>query len=405
MGDHTAPAAPAQVREAIAGAATPDEKAAAIETMLWDFGRSPEDLVYCFTMGDTFGRVTIDDVASGAPDPAALSPEDLKYSNETLTVRWQGDTPQYLLQGIPLEDVEAYEDSMMGTGQLLSALVFKYLTTLDPAVLERCGTALAALESVYELGLQEEPGWLPKPYGFTCSGQSSMDNQCPYYLGLLRYWRIAPPDHQQRIRRILVDEMEYWMRHRYAMHRDYFGLMVDYSTDQFYPGHWPLLFLPLCHGVWRLTDDERYAREYAWLLDRLDLAPGRDPEYLQQEVGCLHRWFYQLGALLETGAEPRALFLEGLRFQVAAVYGHDIPSPTTQYDVPHHAWIWLEPRDEALRAHVLNQLMAQSVETFLYRWPGYRYGPMLDWRERAMYCYKTTNWLEMFWKGRCRGDW
>ena len=395
----------AQVSAAITAATTPDEKASAIETMLWDFARSPENLIYCFIMGDTFRRVTIDEVAAAAPDPESLSPADLAYASETLTYRHQGDTPQYLLQGIPLEDVEAYEDSMLGTGQMLSAFVFQYLATLDSAVLERAGIAFAALESVYELGLQEEPGWLPKPYGFTCSGQSSMDNQCPYYVGLLRYYRIAPPDHRARIRRILVDEMDYWRRHRYAMHRDYFGLMVDYASERFYPGHWPLLFLPLCHGVWRITGDRAYAQEYAWLLDRLDLAPGRDPEYLRQEIRCLHRWFYQFGALLEGGAEPRSLFIDGLRYQVAAIMGVDTPSPAALYDVPHHAWIWLAPRNEALRANVLDQLMAQSVESFLYRWPEYRYGPPLGWRDRAMYCYKTTNWLEMFWKGRWRGDW
>ena len=181
----------AEVRSAIAAATSPDDKAAAIETMLWDFGRSPENLIYCFTMGDTFDRVRIGDVASGAPDPDKLTPDDLKYASETLTVRWQGDTPQYLMQGLPLEDCEAYEDSMLGTGQILSAFVFQYLATMNEAVLEKAGIAFAALESVYKLGLQEEPGWLPKPYGFTCSGQSSMDNQCPYYVGQLQYMCIV----------------------------------------------------------------------------------------------------------------------------------------------------------------------------------------------------------------------
>ena len=398
------PTTVAAITQAMAQATTPDIKAAAIETMLWDFGRSPENLIYCFLMADTFTRPTIDDVASVAPEPEALSAEQLEYSNESLTFHRVDGKVQYLMQGIPLEDAEAYEDSMLGTGQLLSALCFRYLATLDAAVLDRALVTFGALESVYELGLQEEPGWLPKPYGFTCSGQSSMDNQCPYYVGLLRYYRIAPPEVRARIRRILVDEMEYWMRHRYAMHRDYFGLMVDYASDEFYPGHWPLLFLPLCHGVWRLTGDARYAREYAWLIERLDLDPGSDPEYLRTQVRAVHRWFYQYGALLESGAEPRQLWLDGLRYQVAAVTD-DTPSPTALYDIPYHAWIWLEPRDDGTRAEVLRQLMAQNVSTFLYRWPGYRYGPPLDWRDRAMYCYKTTNWLEMFWKGRWRGDW
>jgi len=393
-----------EVIAAIAGAETPDAKAAAIEIMLWDFGRSPEGLIYCFIMGDTLSRVTIDDVAAAAPEPEKLTAEELKYSNETLTFRRVGGKPQYLLQGLPLEDVEAYEDSMLGTGQVLSALCFKYMATLDEEVLVRARQALDALEKVYQLGLQEEPGWLPKPYGFTCSGQSSMDNQCPYYVGLLRYYRIAEPSERERIRRILVDEMEYWMRHRYAMHRDYFGLMVDYTTERFYPGHWPLLFLPLCHGVWRITEEAKYAREYDWLMERLDIEPGRDPEYLREKVRAPHRWFYQYGALLEFGAEPRQMWLDGLHFQVASIE-EGTASPTALYDVPYLAWIWLEPRRDEMRAEVLHQLMQQNVDTFLYRWPGYRYGPPLDWRDRAMYCYKTTNWLEMFWKGRMRGDW
>ena len=202
------------------------------------------------------------------------------------------------------------------------------------------------------------------------------------------------------LRQFATDAFDY-----IAMDRDYFGLMVDYASDEFYPGHWPLLFLPLCHGVWRITGDRRYAEEYSWLLERLDLAPGRDPDYLRQNIRCLHRWFYQFGALLESGAEPRSLFLEGLRYQVAAVTEGGSLSSATLYDVPYHAWIWLAPHDDALRGVVLEQLMAQDVGSFLYRWPGYRYGPPLDWRDRAMYCYKTTNWLEMYWKGRWRGDW
>ncbi len=124
-------------------------------------------------MKDALHRVTQEDIAAEAPDPDKLSEKDLMYASEKMSVRWVNGKPQYLMQGIPLEDVEAYEDSAGGTGAYLSALCFRYQATMDPAVLTRAHTVFAALYSIYEL-----KGWIPKPYGFQCTKQSSMDNQC-----------------------------------------------------------------------------------------------------------------------------------------------------------------------------------------------------------------------------------
>ena len=396
-----------EIKKSIVEAATPDAKAAAIETMLWDYGRSPENVIYCFIMADRLDRVRFEDVCAGAPDPEKLDKSQLRYGNETLTWQMVDGNPQYLLQGVPIEDVEAYEDTMLGTGQMLSAMCFKYLATLDPQALARAHTLLEGMHAVYELGLEEEPGWLPKPYGFKNSGQSSMDNQCPYYVGLLRYFRIAPPEDKEKILRILKDEMGYWMRHKYAMHRDYFGLMVDYKTEKYYPGHWVLAYLPLCHALWQITGEKIYETEYQWLLERLDIDKGEDPEYLRTEVRCLHRWYYQYGALLEFGAEPRDTWLRGLKYQVACMREETNLYSDGLYDVWHHAWIWLEPHNDEDRNLAFERLMAQDVDTFRYKWPGGKntYSPCLDFRENAMYCFKNTNWLEMFWKGRLRGDW
>ena len=396
------------VRERVLRASTLQDKADAIERMVWDRCRSPEGLVYCFVMAETLERPGIDDVLSTAPDPDLLT--DLMYNDEKLEVRHTDDgKPQYLLQGIPIEDVEAYEDSVLSTAKTLSALCFKYAATLDRNVLGRAHQLFDALYAVYELGLQDQRGWIPKPYGFQCTKQSSADNQCPFYVALLRYYRLVPASVQATIRQILVDEMDYWMRHRYKMHRTYFGLWVDYTTEQFYPGHWPLLFLPLCYGVWRITGQDKYAREFGWLMNRLKIDAGSDPEYLRKEIRAPHRWFYQYGALLDLGAEPRDLWLRGLRYQVAAARGRSGYSYSwSNYnpDLYHHAWIWLSSREEQDRENVQNHLMAQHIDTFCYVWPpNYRVIAPLAWRSRAMYGFRFTNWLEVYWKGRMRGDW
>ena len=37
----------------------------------------------------------------------------------------------------------------------------------------------------------------------------------------LRYYGLAPAPVKEQITRVLVDVMDYWMRHRYKMHRTY----------------------------------------------------------------------------------------------------------------------------------------------------------------------------------------
>ena len=216
-------------------------RAEEVENRLWERCRSPEGVLYCFVMADTLRRVSATDVAEAAPMPEALSEADLRYGNETLEVRTVDGRPQYLLQGIPIEDVEAYEDTISATSHLLSAFCSKYLATLDPIALVRANELFLALEKVYVLGLAEQLGWIPKPYGFQCTRQSSTDNQCPFSIALLRYYPLADPATRERIATILVDQADYWIRNKYRMHVPYFGLVVDYATDRFYPGHWPLL--------------------------------------------------------------------------------------------------------------------------------------------------------------------
>ena len=68
--------------------------------------------------------------------------------------------------------------------------------------------------------------------------------------------------------------------------------------------------------------------------------------------------------------------------------------------------IWLTPRDGRDREQVQRHLMAQHVDTFRYTWPeNHRPIAPLAWRSGAMYGFRFTNWLEIQWKGRMRGDW
>jgi hypothetical protein len=386
------------------------EKARSVEEFLWSRCRSPEGLLYCFVMGGSLRRVTQEDIAAYAPDPDQLSQADLMYASEKMTVRRVNGMPQYLMQGIPLEDVEAYEDSAGCTGLYLSALCYRYRATADPAIPAMAHALVKALYSVYELGLQEQPGWIPKPYGFRCTKQSSMDNQCDYYQGLIRYHGMAPPADKERIARLLVDEMDYWIRNRYKMHQAYFGTWVDYASDEFYPGHWPLFFLPLCDAVWKITGGEKYRNEYEGLLGQTRIGPGKDPEYLLGKIRCFHRWHNEYCALLEQGAEPREMWLRGLRYQVDALAfaeSNKIEPEYVRYDTSarHNKYAWLLPRAEEDRVDVEQQLAAYKLEDSLYSFPGYGETKPLAYRRQAFAIGNLAEWLETFWKGRLRGDW
>ena len=387
-----------------------DDKAKAIDELLWKHCRSPENVVYALVMKDALHRVTQADIAAEAPDPEKLSDEDFMYGDEKMSVRRVNGLPQYLMQGIPLEDVEAYEDSQGGTGAYLSTLCFRYQATMDSAILDKTHIVFEALYSIYELGLKEQKGWIPKPYGFQCTKQGSMDNQCAYYQGLVRYYKIAPSADKERIQRVLVDEMDYWIRNRYKMHVPYFGLWVDYTTEEFYPGHWTLCFLPLCDAVWKITGDEKYKKEYDWLLGRTKIEPGKDPEYLLTKVRCLHRWYYGFGALLEQGAEPREMWLRGLKYQIEAFKFSDSRKIETDYfkfdtNAKHHEYTWLLSRSEENRIQIEKQLVEYRLEDSLYKFPGYGKTKPLTFRSKAISTGSLVNWLEIFWKGRTKGDW
>jgi hypothetical protein len=361
-------------------------------------------------MKDALHRVTQEDIAAEAPDPGKLPEEDLMYGSEKMSVRRVNGLPQYLMQGIPLEDVEAYEDSQGGTGAYLSALCFRYQATMDLAILDKAHIIFEALYSIYELGLQEQKGWIPKPYGFQCTKQGSMDNQCNYYQGLVRYYKIAPSADKERIQRVLVDEMDYWIRNQYKMHVPYFGQWVDYTTEEFYPGHWTLCFLPLCDAVWKITGDEKYKKEYAWLLGRTKIEPGEDPEYLLTKVRCLHRWYYEFGALLEQGAQPREMWLRGLKYQIDAFRFAESGKIETDYirfdtNARHHEYTWLLSRSEENRIQIEKQLVEYRLEDSLYKFPGYGETKPLAFRLKAITTGNLVNWLEIFWKGRTKGDW
>jgi len=155
--------------------------------------------------------------------------------------------------------------------------------------------------------------------------------------------------------------------------------------------------------VWRLTGKDRYAAEYTRLAGLLH-DTDREPEYLRETVRCLHRWYYQYGALLEMGADARIRWTEGLRAQMAAVEGTDrIRFPL---DPTHHAWVWLAPREERSREAMVDDLARTRLEDLLYRWPsGYPVIPPLSWRSRAIYTILPATKLEVFWRGRRRGDW
>lgn len=383
-----------------------NSKARAVDTMLWEKCRSPENLLYSFVVPHEWRRVTIEEPASTAPDPGALAPADLKYGDASLEVRQVDGKPQYLLQGIPLEDVEAYEDTLMATGHYLSALSFQYLATSDPAVLERAHVVAEALYSVYELGLEDQPGWIPKPYGFRCSKQASGDNQCPMGLGLIRYYRIACDEHRRKIIKLLTDLMDYWIRHNYVPHHSYFGLeMTIESIEQDYPGHWPLQFLPLCYAVWKLTGESKYKQQYDFLVSKVNMDATADADFVTFTVGCQWRWYYQLGGMLELNTPDRYQWRKGLSNTLRSLEMRAWKHGDQHFsaDMYHHRATWLTHSPEDLET-TQRLLLVGRLADLQYIWPAdYRPEPTLVWRDRCIYTSKPAQWLETYWKGRSFG--
>jgi hypothetical protein len=162
--------------------------------------------------------------------------------------------------------------------------------------------------------------------------------------------------------------------------------------------------------VWKITGDEKYKKEYDWLLGRTKIEPGKDPEYLLTEVRCLHRWYYEFGALLEQDAQPRERWLRGLNYQIGAfrfAESGKIDTDYIRFDIQarHHEYTWLLPRSEADRKQIEKQLMEYKLEDSLYTFPGYGEIKPLAFRTKAITTGWLVNWLEVFWKGRAKGDW
>lgn len=377
------------------------KKEKVIERLLSKEWISPEGLIYSMVMFETNHRITQNDVLTTAPAPKQLEERDLAYVKERLEITTTNGKPQYLLQGIPLEDVESYEDSLRSTSTYLSGLFFKYQVTHDKTILKQAGKIFQALYSVYELGMQEQRGWVPKPYGFRCTKQASIDNQAPYYMSLLRYYKIAPENDQKRIQQVITDLADYWIRNNYHMHLPYFGMDVDYATNKYYPDHWQLLVLPLIHGAWKVSGNPKYKKEFERLTSQLDMTKDSDPEYLQKKIRAFHRWFLQYAWLLELEAPHKKLWMKGLSCQRAAM-----PEMEFHHEFAFSQWLDSPKEQQSMMKKVKRDMLHHDLRDYLVYWPPNSYIPKTRaFLKNTIYTLLPAIWFEKYWQGRYLGYW
>lgn len=376
------------------------EKETIIERLLSEDWMSPEGLIYLVVMFNTNKRLSRDDILKWAPDPSTLKKHDLKHGNLIVDAVITNGIPCYLLEGVPYEDVYAYEDSLRSTSIYLSALCFKYKTTSNLAVLSQARKVFNTLYSVYEMGAKEQRGWIPKPYGGKTSKESSMDNQCPYYMSLIRYYKIATKTDQKKIRKVLTDQADYWIRNNYHMHLPYFGMDVDYATNKYYPGHWQLMFLPLLQGVWKITGDDKYQVEFERLVSQLEIEKGANPEYLRKQIRLYHRLYLQYDWLLELDAPHRSLWLKGLGYQ------EKVMAPNSIY---HSLAIarWVDDKQTAkTKIKWLKDYMLKiSLKDFTLKSNNPDLPKILGWWNDTLSTIGPAIWYERYWQGRYLGYW
>ena len=167
----------------------------------------------------------------------------------------------------PMHVWRAWENTTSDTAFYLGALSYRYRATGDPAVLRQCRRTFGALKHIYDLGAQDEAGFVTKPYGGKYSKQSSGDQVQCLVVGLEAYRHIAPPEDRAVLETMFRNLADHQIKYRYYAKHGYFAHAKPESGADPASRDWSdaLIYIPLLHLAWQATGDAKYVSEIeAW---------------------------------------------------------------------------------------------------------------------------------------------
>ena len=163
----------------------------------------------------------------------------------------------------PMHVWRAWENTTSDTAFYLGALSYQYRVTGDPKVLKMCQRTFGTLKYIYDLGAQDEPGFVTKPYGGKYNKQSSGDQVQCLVVGLEAYQQITSPKDRAVLDEMFRNLADHQIKHRYYTKHGYFGHPMSEAEIQLVNREWghALIHIPLLQLAWQATGDSKYLRE------------------------------------------------------------------------------------------------------------------------------------------------
>jgi len=172
------------------------------------------------------------------------------------------------------------ENSIANSGSYLHAQSVRYQVTRSRDALREARRAFCSLRLIHSMGVEQgKPGWMPKPYGFRPSVQTSGDQYLYATYGLLAFHRIASSREKALIERMIIDFADYWMSVDYVL--SYFGTHWDMKgeTDSY-----NAIFAMINAAAYQFSGNRIYLREVEKLMQRETWTKTTRIESLRSQV-------------------------------------------------------------------------------------------------------------------------
>lgn len=276
-------------------------------------------------------------------DPAGLMYSHIKWDEERPFTAADFGPGDSVMGGPEPHAWMSHENSPFIAGLFLAAQSYRYEATHDAAALAAARRAFAAVDGVYRLneappadsgpvqkagiievsarGVGPVGGFFGKPYYDQATDHTSTEQHFGPLLGLYRYWRIAPPETQARIREIFSAVSRRW---RAGYRINYFG--ETWNLEESYPRAQRHMFLwAVMHRLaYEVTREPECLAEFR----RLDALYGAIPTPRQTMFGL---------------GRPSYISTEDRQFHVQIVIGADLlaelePAARDRYERGMLAW-------------------------------------------------------------------